>query len=360
MVEGAAYGAAHGAGAANGQNLGQAAEEGAVIGGLLGGPLAAASGGLSRIMQRPGGPTKEALRMEAQRLYAVARKKNPSFPNFDSFARATDRRLTAEGFDPALHPRTKIALRETLKRGLTESPDLQSVEGLRKITSAAAKGAMPDDARLTKIIRDGLDTYVERNAPVPELREARAIWRRVKSSETLEEIALKASLRSQGGDGVAEASSLRSQLRTLLENPRRRAGFTTEELKAIEEIVRGGPADRFMRMLSSLSPSAGRLPLFANIGAAQIDPAYLTVGAAGAGARALTDAATRAATQRIAAGVRKVPKSQSGHPGLKEASCEALRLWERIIKRLSRQLAHTCARHGVFNEGNCGICLQKG
>ncbi|MEM8572942.1 MAG: hypothetical protein AAGG56_18900, partial [Pseudomonadota bacterium] len=49
--------------------------------------------------------------------------------------------------------------------------------------------------------------------------------------------------------------------------------------------------------------SAGRLPLFANIGAAQVDPAYLAVGAAGATARALNDAATRNAAQRLSAGV---------------------------------------------------------
>lgn len=57
-------------------------------------------------------------------------------------------------------------------------------------------------------------------------------------------------------------------------------------------------------MLGSLSPSAGRLPLFASLGAAQIDPAYLAVGAAGATARSLNDADTRSAAQRVAAGVR--------------------------------------------------------
>ncbi|MEM9766063.1 MAG: hypothetical protein AAF968_26865, partial [Pseudomonadota bacterium] len=261
VAEAAAYGAAHGAGAADGEDVAAGAEEGAIIGGLLGGPLAVASGGLSRLLQQPNAPTRAAVQQEAQRLYGIARQKNPAFPTYTRFAADVNRRMQAEGFDQALHPRTAVALRETLKRGVDGTPRLMELENVRKIASAAAKGATPDDARLTKMIRDGLDNFVEDTAPVPELRQARTLWRRVKSSQALDEIIEKAGRRAESGEGVAEATSLRNQLRTLLENPRRRSGFTKDELQALEEVVRGGP--RAIRMMSSLSPSAGRLPLFA-------------------------------------------------------------------------------------------------
>ncbi|MGB7241675.1 MAG: hypothetical protein WBC93_06280, partial [Sulfitobacter sp.] len=52
----------------------------------------------------------------------------------------------------------------------------------------------------------------------------------------------------------------------ILDNPKKRRGYSSEEIEAMEQIVRGTPAQNLMRGLGRFSPTSGALPAMASGG----------------------------------------------------------------------------------------------
>ncbi|MEM6934028.1 MAG: hypothetical protein AAF526_10630, partial [Pseudomonadota bacterium] len=189
-LEGAVYGAAHGAGAADGEEIGDAARQGAILGGALGAPLAAAGTGLSNAFRRrvaaSQSPSPMELKAAADLAYQAARQRNPVVPGFNTFAQEARDRMKVEGFHKRLHPRVHVILSEA-DRMAAGPVDFRRTEQLRQLTQSAARSADDSEKRLGVILRNQLDDFVERNAPVPEVREGRELYRRWKNVTTLQD-----------------------------------------------------------------------------------------------------------------------------------------------------------------------------
>ncbi|MEM6932550.1 MAG: hypothetical protein AAF526_03100, partial [Pseudomonadota bacterium] len=95
-------------------------------------------------------------------------------------------RMKAEGFHKRVHPRVHVILSEA-DRMAAGPVDFRRTEQLRQLTQSAARSADGSEKRLGVILRNQLDDFVERNAPVPEVREGRELYRRWKNVTTLQD-----------------------------------------------------------------------------------------------------------------------------------------------------------------------------
>jgi hypothetical protein len=161
----------------------------------------------------------------------------------------------------------------------------------------------PDEARLIGGIVDNLDDFIAnpRNAtfsPAADvtsasntLKGAISDWRRLSSSSQIEDLIERASR----VEGTPFASALRTQFRTLANNPARMRRFDEAERETIKAIAEGATSSATLKAVSKLSPSLSAANmvrgglLAAGTGAiapATIPYALTAAGLAGAGATA--------------------------------------------------------------------------
>jgi hypothetical protein len=95
-------------------------------------------------------------------------------------------------------------------------------------------------------------------AAVSALREGRDMTRRIKKSEQIAEALMKGERRAAtSGTGGNEVNAIRQNIRAILDSPKKRAGYTPDEIEAMEKIARGSAATNTMRMVGRMSPSTG-------------------------------------------------------------------------------------------------------
>ena len=160
----------------------------------------------------------------------------------------------------------------------------------------------PDEARLIGGIVDNLDDFVAnpRNAafaPAADvtsasntLKGAISDWRRLSSSSQIEDLIERASR----VEGTPFASALRTQFRTLANNPARLRRFDEAERETIKAIAEGATSSATLKAVSKLSPSfsaanmvrGGLLAAGAASAPATIPYALTAAGLAGVGATA--------------------------------------------------------------------------
>ena len=172
-------------------------------------------------------------------------------------------RLTNEGIDPILHPKSTQALKrivEDTEGGLS----FKQVETLRRIAKDAASALERPDRRFGRIIIDEIDDYIARldgsqatgnvNLAQRSITAARGFWARARKGELLEGLVDRAGIRSGQFSGSGFENALRTEFRQLALNEKRLRGFTKAERAAIERVAAGGPVANILRMVGKFAP----------------------------------------------------------------------------------------------------------
>lgn len=146
--------------------------------------------------------------------------------------------------------------------------------------------------------------------------------RRIKKSEQIAEALMKGERRAAtSGTGGNEVNAIRQNIRAILDSPKKRAGYTADELEAMEKIARGSAATNTLRGLGKLSPTTGALQQFTGGGlyagaAATGNPLLAippTVGfLAKAGAEGITNSQVKSLQELIRNGGPLAKKTLSG------------------------------------------------
>ncbi|MBB3997187.1 hypothetical protein [Aureimonas pseudogalii] len=314
LAQGAAAGGVYGFG--SGEGGFENRRDNALTGGALGLAGAAVGNAVGRtIMNRAARealPTREGLRALSKQAFDDAEAAGVVV------APKGIQRLTADitddladfGYDPALQPRVGVVLNRL--GTLSENPvTLKGMDVLRRVARGAAQSSEPSERALGAKIIDKIDSYLD-DIPADEvmtgnadqgskaLRQARDYWGRMRRLEAVEEATAKAERRaaSTGSGGNAD-NAMRQNIRAILDNPKRSAGYSKAERAAMEQVVRGTPTQNAARLVGKLSPQGNGLMAALGVGGTAAVPA-VTIPAmvAGVGAKRFADGAT---TRNIAA-----------------------------------------------------------
>jgi len=210
-------------------------------------------------------PDIKQLKQAAGEIYARLDNSNSRVAGnrLDSLGTNTKEKLVKAGYDRDLYPQLKTIisrLDETSGKNLS----LGELQNLRKLTDAPLGSLNKSEARLGGIARDSIDDFIESLSPKDfigtpsknigsDLKDARQLWRRAKKLEVVEEAMTKANLQASGFE-----NGIRTQFRSILNNPRKRKGFTKDELLSMENVVKGGKLENVTRALGKFGFSEGQ------------------------------------------------------------------------------------------------------
>jgi hypothetical protein len=167
-----------------------------------------------------------------------------------------------EGIDPTLHPGATAALKRLVD--VADEPlSLEKIQTLRRVVGSAAKSQSPDERRLAYGMIERIDDFVAGLTPekiqsgnlgtaADDLVNARNLWARMKKSELIDTAIEKASRQASGVE-----NGIRIQFRQILNNPRLRKSFNKDELKLLDDVVKGDFSTNTLRRLGKLSAGSG-------------------------------------------------------------------------------------------------------
>lgn len=173
---------------------------------------------------------------------------------FDNFADSLAQKLKKEGLDKDLTPKSNAALNRILEsKGANKAPS--ELETLRKIAGSAAKSIEKPDARLGNIIINEIDDALDKmsNQIGGEFKNARALAQRGFKSQAITDMIENASHTASGLE-----NGLRIEARKILKNPKKRKGFTKDELSALKQIEQGTSASNAAKFLGKFGISEGQ------------------------------------------------------------------------------------------------------
>lgn len=312
-AEGMLYGGVAGAGYADQNSRASGAIQGGAVGGLMGGAVSGALGAGTRMLQNraatQGAPSTQDLRKGADAAYARARQANPEFPAFNEFSGQARTVLDDQGFLPGNEIKVENALREVEKLGRQNSPaTFKDLEKIRKSIGNAAGSSDAGERRLGQMLRQGLDDFMEANAPMADVKEGRQLYSRFKKAKMIEDaIEAQTNNAAASGSGGNIDNATRAVAKAILNNPKKRRGFNQQEIEALTEAVRGTPTRNALRLMGKLSPQGNGLmaaltgvgPIAASVGTG--NPAFMIPMAVGAVSKTAADNSTRQALLRALA-----------------------------------------------------------
>ena len=293
-------------------------------------------------------PTIEGLKTAARGVYneldSLGITINPrSVTRLSNELRSVAR---AEGFNKRIHPKVSAVLDEF--QSVRNRPQtLTEIDTLRKVAQGAARSIEPSEARIGAIliekIDDILDNLKSANFVNPskadvgaKFKDARQLWRRAKKSELLEEAFEKANLQATGFE-----NGIRTQFRSILNNKKTRRGWTSEELSAMREVVKGGTAENLAKMIGRFGFSEGQASnmLMGSLGVAG---GAAVGGAPGAVAVPLIGQLSRTLAQKLtrgkAEGVDLIVRAGNDGKAVVQAYLKAVKPAERSAQELTELL----------------------
>lgn len=218
-----------------------------------------------------GAPTVGQLRARGSNLYEAADDAGVQFGGQEfqgRIANLTERLRKEEGFHPNLN--TKV---NTLLGVLGEQTDdfpFSEWGSYRQMARNLTKSTEPTDRHLGNIILDELDDFLDNASPQAViggdanragnmLNSARTAWRRFRTTETVEDVLERASLRKGATKSRNNmASAIEAELRVIARNPRRMGRFTTGEQAQINAIVKGESTwKNTLELIGRFSPFQG-------------------------------------------------------------------------------------------------------
>lgn len=270
------------------------ATTGGVLGALLGGGLqaggkAAMSAFEDYMTQRAakaaaaGADSIDALRREATDAYEVARNSGVQIDRaaFDNMLDGIIAKVSGRAggqVRPKLIPKSADVI-DAMKELAGRTVGIDDLEYFRQLAQDPA-GMVTDKAeqRAASMIIKGIDDFVGNISPdqisvnpemaqsaAQSLTKARELWGRMRRTETIDNIVTAA---KEGGYAGGFESGLKNQIGSILRNPKKRRGFSKDEISLLSQIQKGTPVGRILSGISYLgfSPSGGRSGLLTSGG----------------------------------------------------------------------------------------------
>ena len=155
------------------------------------------------------------------------------------------------------NPTTVAALKQMKKAGPKEA-SLSELDRLRQLTSGAAP-TNPGDQRTAGIIRSNIDDFIGSMNPVSggddaagAIQSARAAHATRRKAELVDGALEKGALQADSNRVPDAIFNQRKQIKSILGNPRKSAGFTPDELAAMRRVVKGSSAENAARLVGKL------------------------------------------------------------------------------------------------------------
>jgi len=250
-------------------------------------------------------PTIEEIRKASDAAYARARSGgleiNPQ--SVEALSQQITNDLIASGKRERNYPGTFSAVEE-LKKPAGPTATADDLESVRRVLNDVAEKR--EESYTAGKARSALDKYME-NIPAQDViagdpatvssafQEGRANWSAMRGSERVQQAIAKAKNRAESTySGGNLGNAVRQELRKLLDNPNKTAGWTPEEIAQLERAVKGTTTGNLMRAGSKLLGGGGGLGAFATGagGYAAFGPAALGLPAAGIGMRVGSEMST--------------------------------------------------------------------
>lgn len=173
---------------------------------------------------------------------------------YDNFADNLTKKLKKEGIDPTLTPKSNAALNRIVNdKGSPKS--LQELDTLRKIARGAANDIDKTESRLGTMIINELDSGIDKLSSEigGKFKEARGLAQRGFKSQAINDMIENASHTASGME-----NGLRIEARKILKNPRKRSGFSADEMKALKQIEQGTTSANMAKFLGKFGISEGQ------------------------------------------------------------------------------------------------------
>lgn len=273
-----------------------------LLSGVLGGAAPYMTRGIERVLDRraanalkrtaiKNAPTDAQLSEIAAPIFQRADQANIPRAGLAQMADDTARQISNRPINPKLMPKTAALMDDLTDVATDPNPTVQfgELNDIRKMT-AAARGDFtnPVEQRGGGIIASAIDDFVDGVDPAlsKDITKAREMWSRLRKNEAIEEVVARAANQASGFE-----NGLRIGIRQILNNKKKRAGFSKAEIEAMEQIVQGTTFGNLMKKLGKLGFGRGQQTnvLSGTAGTAVFGPASLLAGqAALAGSEALT------------------------------------------------------------------------
>lgn len=307
-AEGAAYGAVQGFGTGEGMKdrLGDAAK-GAAIGGAFGGALGGAGAIHAKKAANKTVATIEAIKADKQAAYAAVDQSGHRYSttDFDTLVSDMGKRLKKEHTSPMRHPKAASMMSDIADLRGT-SPTLTELDQLRQVVSRdVARSTDPAERRLGTIMIKEIDKFIDIRPGNQLINKARGLNKRLANAEKLDLALTKAERQaSSTGSGGNLENATRQKVRQILDNPKSSGGFGPEEMKAMEQFVRGGSVQNFMRLIGKLSPGGNGLMTALGIGGTVLNPVMALAPAAGMAAKKTAEKMSQSSLNKLSMIVR--------------------------------------------------------
>lgn len=203
-------------------------------------------------------PDMDGLRARAGRIFDQADTVGLPANDLPNAVSSISRRISRRPINAQVTPKAAGVMSDledvaTRPGGSVMFGELQDI---RRLANAGASDfTNPAEQRAAGIIQEGIDEFVNNADPnlAPQIAEARKMWSQLRKSEVIQDVVEKAERQASGFE-----NGLRIGIRQILNNKKRRAGFTRAEIEAMEAIVKGTPFGNVMKKLGRLSFGMGQ------------------------------------------------------------------------------------------------------
>lgn len=279
VPQAAISGAAVGAGAEVGGEVGEAVagEEGRQVGEFVGGVLAPIAPSVAvntakrlvtpsaKKFLKESVPTIEGLKKAAREVYKEIDDLGATIlpGRVTRLSNELEGLARREGFNARIHPKVSAVLDEFGKVKGTKQTTT-NIDTLRKVAQSSANSIEPDEKRLGVLLINKIDDFMDglgaadlakgKGKGIGEkYKDARQLWGRARKSEQLEDAFERARNQASGFE-----NGIRTQFRSILNSKKKSRGFTAEELSAMKQVVRGGPAENIAKALGKFGFTEGQ------------------------------------------------------------------------------------------------------
>jgi hypothetical protein len=302
-------------------------------GALAGGLTVGAAEGVGARRAMPVAPTNDDLRSAANKIYIQAKNSGLTIraDAYDGLVGDINATLKDEGYHAKLHPKVSGVI-DALDEAKGQNVDIGELERLRRIAQGAAKSIEPDERRVAGLAIKKIDGFMDGLQPAETtagdpavaktLSDARAIWTKMRKSETIENLIERAQSRATTANGNL-AASLRGEFQALLKNKKAMRGFSQTEREAIRKVAQNDSLTGALSALGVFRPR-GLAAMLEGTGAAShvistgdVTNALPYVGAAAAGygaqkaANAITASRAAHASELMRLGPQEIQQQSS-------------------------------------------------
>ncbi|PCI52567.1 MAG: hypothetical protein COB36_14840 [Alphaproteobacteria bacterium] len=255
----------------DGQNSLNAAGEGGVAGAAFNIATKGAGRALMPILSKVNNSTtteqlKRFSKIAYKRLDNLGVKYTPEAASTLKQGISDDLNVPNIGLDKVTHPHTWRIIK-WMGKAEGDLP-FHTLNQFRKKASRVANNPTGgEDAYAASILVKNIDDFIDAAPPAigngqdgkvvtSAVKEARALYRKYKASQTVEGVVEKAKRRaSSGGSGSNTDNAVRQNIRQILDNPKRANYFSKTEKAAMEKVVNGAKGQNLLRLLGKAAPT---------------------------------------------------------------------------------------------------------